>query len=261
MNTLIENISSHKNPFIPFLPFSYPTKEKMIETLFKMQDLGVSAVEIGAIYSDPSADGPTIRQAYDEVIKREFSLEEYFRTIKDARKNGLTLPIILFSYLNPLMQYGFENLIESMDDAGIQGLLVVDLLFEDSTQLRRELNRKNLSLIALLSPTTSIERLREIGKVLENGNSKTGDPFYYTSRTGVTGAHSGPSLELSKKVGEIKKYIQNPLMIGFGISTPEQASEVLKFGDAAVVGSALVKKMKNSDTDITEFLTGFTVSN
>lgn len=220
-----------------FVPFVVAGDKSMSETatlLRKLERAGSDIIELGVPFSDPVADGPVIQAASQRALANGVTLERIFKLMSRLRRNGFSTPIILFSYLNPLLRLGERRLAALCAKAGIQGVLVVDLPAENAACAKAAFEAKGVELVLLASPSTSDERLKLIGKM-------SGSIVYYVSREGVTGARSGRlPLSLAGRIARVKKLTGKPLIVGFGVSTPSQARALGCNCDGVVVGSALV---------------------
>jgi len=207
-----------------------PATEKLIAGL---AESGADILELGVPFSDPMADGPTIQAASDRALKHPFSLDAILGLVERVRRQN-PIPILLFGYYNPIFKYGEERLVSVAEEAGVDGLLVVDLPPEEGEGLGRLCARAGLDLIYCLAPTSTEERIEIV--------SRAGTGFvYYVSVTGVTGARTELSNTIARDVARIKRKTTLPVAVGFGISTPDQAREVARLAQGVVVGSALVK--------------------
>jgi tryptophan synthase alpha chain len=218
---------------IYYLTAGDPSLDKTREIILGMEAAGVDVVEIGVPFSDPTADGPIIQAASQRALKNGATLAGILAMIAALRKSS-EIPIVLFGYYNPILSYGPERFAARAKQAGVDGILVVDLPFEEAAELRQYTDPQGIDFISLIAPTTSIERVRQIAALA------TGF-LYYISITGVTGTAKPQVEEVKKDVERIRKVTALPLAIGFGISTPEQAKEIAPHADGIVVGSAVVK--------------------
>ena len=236
MKTIAETLKElgDKKAFIPYLTAGDPKLESTQKFLFALAKGGSSIIELGIPFSDPMADGPTIQKAMDRALKEVSSLDQVFNLVKNSREKGLNTPILLFSYLNPILQYGIEAFAKKARKSGAQGVLIVDLTPEEGKKIKYSFKKYDLEIIFLASPTTEEKRLSLIDELA--------DPFiYYVSRAGVTGIGQEISSTLGSEIKKIKKIVKKPLMVGFGISNADQAKEVAQYADGVVIGSALVK--------------------
>jgi tryptophan synthase alpha chain len=222
--------------FIPFVVAGDPDLHVTGQLIAELARNGASVIELGVPFSDPVADGVTIQAASERALKNPISVEAILNTVAGVRKTGCEVPLILFSYFNPVLQYGLEKFAEKAVEAGIDGILVTDLVPEEADEFRAILAAKDLALIMLAAPTSSDERLQKICE-------KASGFVYAVSRAGVTGAQTSMSSDAETLVKRLKKFTDLPIAVGFGISNAEQVAETWKFADAAVVGSAIVAEI------------------
>lgn len=219
--------------FIAYVTCGDPSVDATVEIVRALESAGADAIELGVPFSDPIADGPTIQEASQRALSRGTSLRDCLDVARRVRETS-EIPLILFSYLNPLMRYGLEELARDAADSGIDSLLVTDLPPEDARELRAELHGVGLGMVFLLAPTSSPERIRIV-----DGMS---DGFiYYVSTTGVTGARSDLDMRLIDRLEEIRKIVKLPLAVGFGVSKREHYEALASRCSAVVVGSAIVR--------------------
>jgi len=226
-----------KKGFIPFITAGDPdlaTTEKLLVTLAQS---GGTLIELGVPFSDPMADGPVIQRASERALKNSFGLQDILDLISKARKKQIDIPIILFSYYNPLLQFGLKRLAEAAQNAGLDGVLVTDLSPEESGEFERELRACDLDMIFLVAPTSTDERLKLVAE-------RASGFIYAVSRAGVTGTRESVSAEAEKLVNRVRKFSELPVAVGFGISNREQVADVHRYADAVVVGSAIVAEME-----------------
>ena len=245
-----------KKGFIPFITAGDPnlaTTEKLLITLAQS---GATLIELGVPFSDPMADGPVIQRSSERALKNRFGLQEILDVVSRTRKQ-IDIPIILFSYYNPLFQFGLKRLAEAAKDAGLDGVLVTDLSPEESDEFRRELRVRDLDMIFLVAPTSTDDRLKLVAE-------RASGFIYAVSRAGVTGTRETVSAEAEKLTNRMRKFSDLPVAVGFGISNAEQVADVQRYADAVVVGSAIVAEMERFGDSpdlvkrIGEFLTGLT---
>lgn len=235
--TLDELKRKGKKALIGYLTAGDPDMKTSERDLRTAIENGVDIVELGVPFSDPTADGPTIQAAGQRALRSGANLKKILALARRLRKDYAT-PLVLFSYANPLFSYGYENICAAAAAAGIDGLLVVDLPFEESGELRAHLKKHGLILIQLIAPTTPLERAERI--------LAQADGFvYYILVRGVTGARSQFDPSVGAHVAELRKRINLPVAVGFGISNGAQARAAAASADAVVVGSALVQAARS----------------
>jgi tryptophan synthase alpha chain len=222
--------------FIPYITAGDPDLLTTEQILIELAHAGATVIELGVPFSDPMADGPVIQRASERALRNSFGLQDLLDMTARARKQ-IDTPIILFSYFNPLFQFGLKNLARAANDAGIDGVLVTDLTPEESGELEAELRAKHLDMIFLVAPTSTDERLK---LVAEHASGFV----YAVSRAGVTGTRETVSTEAEKLVRRMREFTSLPIAVGFGISNVEQVRDVQRCADAVVVGSAIVAEME-----------------
>jgi len=202
-------------------------------------------------FSDPMADGPVIQRASERALKNNFGLQDILDTAARARKQ-IDTPIILFSYYNPMLQFGLKRLAQTAKEAGVDGVLVTDLTPEESGDFEAELRAHGLDMIFLIAPTSTDERLK---LVAEHASGF----IYAVSRAGVTGARDKVSEEAEKLVNRMRRFSSLPIAVGFGISTAAQVADVSRYADAVVVGSAIVAEMERclKETELARHIDSF----
>jgi len=211
-----------------------PDLDKTREIIVGLKEAGVDILEIGVPFSDPTADGPIIQAAAQRALKKGTTLAGILDMIEGLRKSTELPPVVLFGYYNPIYALGTERFAQRAQAAGIDGLLVVDLPLEEAGELCRETNDRGLDFISLIAPTTSEERT---GLIARQGQGF----LYYISITGVTGTARPDAESVKREISRIRAHTDLPLVVGFGISTPEQAKEFAPLADGIVIGSAFVR--------------------
>jgi len=209
------------------------------EILNGLPEAGADIVELGMPFSDPMADGPTIEEAGIRALKAGAKVSGIVEMVRSFRKNNNETPIVLMGYYNPIQNYGLERFAKEAGNAGVDGLLIVDLPPEEDEELYNITKANGINLIKLASPTSNDERLKLISK-------KASGFLYYVAVAGVTGAKSASYDSIGDAVFRIKKHTDIPVAVGFGIKTAEDVKAVGKHADAVVVGSALVNKIAES---------------
>ena len=220
--------------FIPFLMAGHPHPDATADLLAAAAAGGADVIELGVPFSDPIADGPVNQRAAARALAAGTHLDEVLRIVSTHRER-LAVPIVLFTYYNPLLARGPERFAEQAAASGVDGVLCVDLPPEEAEQeLLPALRGEGLDSIFLLAPTSSKERVRKV-------QASASGFVYYVSRTGVTGERDELPRELSREVKRLRKRLDLPLAVGFGVSTADQVAAVGKIADGVVVGSALVR--------------------
>ena len=225
-----------KKGFIPFITAGDPDLATTEQLLITLANSGATLIELGVPFSDPMADGPVIQRASERALKNKFGLQEILDTTSRVRKL-IDTQIILFSYYNPLLQFGLKRIAEAAKDAGLDGVLVTDLTPEESGEFEAELRGSGLDMIFLVAPTSTDERLQLVAQHASGF-------IYAVSRAGVTGARSTISAEAEKLVTRMRRFTELPIAVGFGISNADQVRDVQRYADAVVVGSAIVAEME-----------------
>ena len=198
-----------------------------------LERAGADILELGVPFSDPTADGPVIQAASRRALKSGTTLRSVLGLVSEVRKRS-EMPIVLFGYYNPIHAYGPERFAREAARAGVDGVLVVDLPFEEAGELRRYTDPEGIEFITLVAPTTGEDRARRMGR-------EASGFLYYISVTGVTGTKRPAVQTTQQEVSRLKRLSSLPVAVGFGVTAPEQASEIGSFADAVVVGSALVE--------------------
>jgi tryptophan synthase alpha chain len=224
--------------FIPFITAGDPDLKVTRALICELARAGATLVELGVPFSDPMADGPVIQRASERALRHGVSVADVLSVVADARRET-DVPIILFSYYKPLLQYGDERLCVDARRAGVDGLLVTDLAPEEAEDFAATLARHALDLIFLVAPTSTDARLALVA-------ARATGFIYAVSRAGVTGARTSVSDEAEKLVARVRAVSDLPVAVGFGISTRAQVAEVWRYADAAVVGSSLVAEIERS---------------
>ncbi len=220
---------------VPYVTAGYPERSSTVGALETLAEAGADVIELGIPFSDPLADGPTIQHASFVSLEKGTTVAGVLEDLGAFRAQSTT-PVVLFTYLNPILRYGLERFLEDAAAAGANGLLVTDLPTGSDPEAERRIVESPLDLVRLIAPTTPLERVPEVA----SGGSGF---LYYISRTGVTGARSELRAELVEEVARIRAAVQLPVAVGFGISTPEQAAAVAAAADGVVVGSALIQAL------------------
>ncbi len=219
---------------IPYLTAGDPSAEDTLALLHALVAAGADIIELGVPFSDPMADGPTIQLACERALRTGMSLTGALHIVKQFRQTNQDTPIVLMGYLNPVESMGAEAFVAAAKDAGVDGVLSVDLAVEEADSLAPALRQADLAPVFLVAPTTSDERVAQMG---EQGRGY----LYYVSLKGVTGSQQLDVVQVNARVEQLKVLTGLPIAVGFGIRTPEHAAAVGKVADAVIVGSALVE--------------------
>ena len=221
---------------IPFITAGDPDLASTAEILVELSRAGASLIELGVPFSDPMADGPVIQRASERALKHGIGITGFLGLVKDFRKTSQT-PLILFSYFNPLLQFGLKRLAQEAKAAGVDGVLVTDLSPEEAGEFESELRANDLDMIFLIAPTSTDERLKLVAQHARGF-------IYAVSRAGVTGVRTNVSAEAEKLVNRMRRFSSLPIAVGFGISTADQVKDVQRYADAVVIGSAIVSEIE-----------------
>ncbi|HXU36144.1 MAG TPA: tryptophan synthase subunit alpha [Blastocatellia bacterium] len=227
--------------FIPYITAGDPSLEATEQIILELERSGADIIELGVPFSDPIADGPVIQRASERALANNVSVRDCLEVVSRVRKQS-QIPIVLFSYLNPLLSIGLDRLGDELKSAGVDGVLGTDLVPEEAEQFRAVLHSSDIDLIFLVAPTSTDERLKLIAEASSGF-------IYAVSRAGVTGVRQSLSEAASTLVQRVKRFTDLPVAVGFGISTPDQVNEVWQHADAAVVGSRIVAEIENNAGD------------
>ncbi|MEM9240905.1 MAG: tryptophan synthase subunit alpha [Pseudomonadota bacterium] len=243
--------ASGKKAFVAYIMAGDPNFETSLELVKGLPKAGVDIIELGLPFTDPMADGPTIQLAGQRALEAGMTLERTLEMAAEFRKNDDTTPIVLMGYYNPIFHRGVEAFLADAKAAGVDGLIVVDLPPEEDEELCIPAQEAGLNFIRLATPTTDDKRLP---KVLTN----TSGFVYYVSITGITGAAAAQAGDVGPEVARIKAASDLPVVVGFGIRTPEASRDIASVADGAVVGSAIVAKMGDGEppAEVLKFVKG-----
>jgi tryptophan synthase alpha chain len=222
--------------FIPFVTAGDPDLETSLSIILKLAELGADVIELGVPFSDPMADGPTIQRSSDRALKGGSTLGGVIELVARFRRSS-DVPVVVFSYFNPVMRFGIDEFCIQAAEAGVDGLLLTDVIEGEAAEISERLKSSGMGLISLVAPTTTDARLEKIC-------SHARGFIYAVSRAGVTGARSEPSTAAEDLVDRTRRFTNLPIAVGFGVSTREQVAEVWGYADAAVVGSAIVSEIE-----------------
>jgi tryptophan synthase alpha chain len=228
--------ASNRAAFVPFITAGDPDRETSLEILKRLPEAGADLIELGVPFSDPMADGPAIQASSMRALKAGMTLAKVLDMVRAFRTTDGTTPIVLMGYVNPVHAFGLERFVEAAAQAGVDGLITVDLPPEEDEILRKPATVHGLDIIRLSTPTTDDNRLVTI----LNG---AGGFLYYVSIAGVTGTKSFSAGDVKAALARFRVRTQIPVAVGFGIKNTAQAAEIARFADGAVVGSAIVTKI------------------
>jgi tryptophan synthase alpha chain len=225
-----------RKAFIPYITTGDPSMEITLELALALEKAGADVIELGVPFSDPIADGPVIQRATERALHNGVTLRKVIDLGKLIRKKS-EIPLVLFSYFNPLLNHGLEKLAEDIAAAGFDGVLASDLTLEESEVFNRTMRASGLNTIFLVAPTSSHQRMKSIAEA-SNGF------LYAVSRTGVTGERQELAGDLREFLRTLRSFTKSPIAVGFGISRPEHLQAVWQEADGAIVGSSIVKKVE-----------------
>lgn len=220
--------------FLPYYPVGYPTYADSLDVIAGMAAAGVDGFEIGIPFSDPLADGPTIQAAAQKALENGITTSDCLRAVRELRQRGVTQPMLLMGYLNPLLAYGLERFVADAKAAGADGLIVPDMPPDEADSFIGLCHDAGLALVFLVAPNSSDTRIALVA-------ARTTGFIYLVSVTGITGARAELPPDVPEFVARVRAHTDHKLVMGFGISTPEQARMMSKLTDGFIVGSALVR--------------------
>ncbi|RCX23268.1 tryptophan synthase alpha chain [Fontibacillus phaseoli] len=230
--------SEGQTALIPFITVGDPDLETTLDIIVELERAGADILELGVPYSDPLADGPVIQRASERALVTQISVETCIDTARQARERGVKMPFVLFTYYNPVLQTGLERFFGLLQDAGVSGVIIPDLPYEESEEVLKQADRANIMLVPLVAPTSS----SRISMIL----SRARGFVYCVSSLGVTGERSAFHQHVDEFILSVKSQTDLPVAVGFGISSREQAERFSKICDGVVVGSAIVRKIEES---------------
>jgi tryptophan synthase alpha chain len=234
ISALFENYArTHRRAFIAYLTGGDPSPDQTVSLVLALERGGADLIELGVPFSDPIADGPVIQRASERALRAHTTLPLLLDTVREIRRTS-QIPILLFSYLNPLLHYGFGKLAGDAAVVGVDGVLLTDLSVEEASEPVAELRRAGLDTIFLAAPTSSERRLKLVAE-------HSSGFVYLVSRTGVTGEQTSVADTAKPLIARMRQLTSLPLAVGFGVSSPTHVREVAAVADGIVVGSALVK--------------------
>jgi tryptophan synthase alpha chain len=245
--TFKELKKNRKKAFIPYIMSGDPSLEKTRDTVLMLKACGADIIELGVPFTDPLADGPTIQRASERALKAGVTLKKVVSFVKDLRQST-QIPLVLMTYYNPVFKYGEERFVKDAKDAGVDGVIIPDLPPDEAESFIRGSREVSLDTIFLLAPTSTPDRIKKVAKASSGF-------IYYVSITGITGASLRLDGSMEALISEIRKYTEKPIAVGFGVSTPQEASAVAEVSDGVIIGSAIVKKLNESPEELRRYLT------
>lgn len=255
-DTFLANKKMGTTTFITYTVCGDPNMKSSLNILDALVESGVDIIELGVPFSDPIADGPVIQRAVERTLKNKVSLYKTLNLVRLFRKKNKDTPIVLMGYMNPIEKMGYRRFSTMANQAGIDGVLVVDLPPEESEKLTNSLKKNNIDQIFLASPTTDDLRLKKIVR-------QSSGYVYYVSLKGITGSKISNIKMVKNMVGKIKKFsnLDIPVAVGFGIKNAESAKRISTFSDGIIIGSSiveLIEKHHNTSTIMIKKIKSFT---
>jgi len=232
--------------FLPFFMVGYPSYDESIDILAVMAAEGVDGFEIGIPFSDPLADGPTIQAASQVALENGTTVSDGLRAVRDLRARGVNQPILLFSYLNPVLAYGVEQFMLDAKSVGAQGFIIPDLPPEEK-HLFAVCEREGMALVFFVAPTSHTDRIQVVAQ-------QASGFIYVISVTGITGARTELPPDLTDFIARVRSVTDKPLVLGFGISRPEQARQMNGLVNGFIVASALIRERQQKDAEAVRIL-------
>jgi tryptophan synthase alpha chain len=239
----IENAFKNKPIFMPYFPLGYPDLDTSIDVIEALAKNGADLIEVGLSFSDPLADGPVIQHATQIALEKGITVKKSLEAVRELRKRGMDIPLILMGYYNPMLAYGLEKFVQDSVEAGADGFIIPDLPMEEADEFNAAMNGVDAPLIPMLAPTSSPERMEMIARDAKGF-------IYLVSVTGVTGERKSLAEGLGELINRVREHASAPVCVGFGIGTPEQAKRVGEMADGVIVGSACVKMIGGSEKPI-----------
>ncbi len=225
-----------RKAFIPYITAGDPDLETTERLIYALEEAGADVIELGVPFSDPMADGPVIQRASERALRQSIGVADILPMVARVRRRS-EIPLLLFTYFNPLMQFAREEAGERLRAAGIDGVLITDLIPEEADGFVAGMRRAGVDTVFLVAPTSTEERIRRIADCSSGF-------IYVVARTGVTGMRETVAAEVRSLVDRVRAHSELPIAVGFGISKPEHVREVWRYADGAVVGTRLVLEIE-----------------
>jgi tryptophan synthase alpha chain len=233
--------ASARKGFIPYITAGDPSLEATAEIILALERNGADIIELGVPFSDPMADGPVIQRASERALRNGVTVRDCLNLVRRIRQQS-EIPIVLFSYFNPLLSLGEETMGRELCEAGVDGVLVTDLVPEEADELIAQMRAVDVDTIFLVAPTSTDERIKRVARASSGF-------IYAVSRAGVTGVRQSLSEAANALVERVRRFTELPIAVGFGVSTPEHVAEIWRHADAAVVGSRIVSEIAEYSGD------------
>jgi tryptophan synthase alpha chain len=243
MMNRLETAFQNKPIFMPYYPVGYPDLATSLDVLEALAKNGADLIEVGLSFSDPLADGPVIQKATQIALEKGVTTLQVLAAVRELRQRGVTIPLILMGYYNPILAYGLKKFVRDAAAAGADGFIIPDLPPEEADEFVGALRAASLPLVTMLAPTTPAARMETIARHAQGF-------IYLVSVTGITGARTGLPEGLAELIARVREHTSVPVCVGFGIGTPEQAQAVGALADGVIVGSACVRTIGESPTPV-----------
>ncbi len=237
IDTVFANLkAAHKKALIPYITAGDPVKTQTVALMHKLVEAGADIIELGMPFSDPMADGPTIQLAHERALAQHTTVNDVLAMVKSFRSQDSRTPVVLMGYLNPIEWRGYARFAQEAKDAGVDGVLLVDLPPEEAHEVEPLFKAQGIKMIYLIAPTTTDERIAQIGRAASGY-------VYYVSLKGVTGSKALEVADVEANLKRIRKHLSLPVGVGFGISNGDTAAAIAKVADGVIVGSALINQL------------------
>jgi len=235
--------AEHRAALMPYFTLGYPTEGESIDIIQRIAASGADLIELGIPFSDPLADGPTIQRSTQVALEKGITISRCLEATRKLRERGVTQPLLLMGYYNPILAYGIERFVSEASQVGADGFIVPDLPPEETAEMELACAFNDMAMVYLLAPTSTQERIE---LVVQHSNGFV----YLVSVLGVTGARRALPVELNDFVDRVRHVTDKPLAVGFGIALPEQARAVGEMADGVIVGSAVINAVDRAENKI-----------
>jgi len=236
--TLAALKAAHRTALIPYVTTGDPSLAATVPIMESLVHAGADVIELGVPFSDPMADGPVIQRASERALAQHVSLADVLEVVARFRRNDSKTPVVLMGYANPIEAMGVVAFADRAKAAGVDGVLVVDYPPEEAGEFAALLDARGIAPIFLLAPTTPESRIAEVARLARGY-------VYYVSLKGVTGAGHLDTADVARKIGEIRRHVQLPVGVGFGIRDPQSAQAIAAHADAVVIGSRIIQEIES----------------